>query len=136
MDPPEHCPDEIYDLMCTCWELEAGQRPSFLSLQQQLARVTQSSCTPSSSPIVPRKLIAAPNGELLWETGSCCFARSCGLDTLHLTSYFNNLDFEFHFQKVCKPNFCHDFWYVGVELQDGCQRAIAKAYKNKSQYCV
>lgn len=64
MDPPDHCPDAIYDLMCTCWEIEPNQRPTFLSLQQQLARVPQDSSTPGSSPMIPRKLSHAPNGEL------------------------------------------------------------------------
>lgn len=26
---PEHCPDDIYDLMISCWDLNAGKRPSF-----------------------------------------------------------------------------------------------------------
>lgn len=67
MDPPDHCPDEIYDLMCVCWELEPGRRPSFPSIQTQLAQAAaqDSGGTPSRSPVVMRKALGVPNGELV-----------------------------------------------------------------------
>ena len=38
MDPPEGCPTGIYDIMCSCWEMEPNDRPSFPSLQQMLSQ--------------------------------------------------------------------------------------------------
>ena len=38
MDPPDGCPDDIYDIMCCCWDMEPSERPSFPSLQQMLSK--------------------------------------------------------------------------------------------------
>ncbi|XP_027205608.2 tyrosine-protein kinase transmembrane receptor Ror2-like [Dermatophagoides pteronyssinus] len=42
---PESCPDQIYDLMKTCWQSEPSTRPSFESLEFSL----KDFCLPSSS---------------------------------------------------------------------------------------
>ncbi len=64
MDPPDNCPDEMYDLMCVCWEIEPGSRPSFTSLRHQLTKSFQeTSETPTPSPMVARKTIPMPNGK-------------------------------------------------------------------------
>lgn len=62
MDPPDHCPDSVYDLMCLCWEMEPRQRPSFLTLQEQLAKVPQGTGTPGNSPMLTRRPMPVPNG--------------------------------------------------------------------------
>ena len=38
MDPPDGCPDNIYDIMCHCWEMEPNERPDFPRLKDLLAR--------------------------------------------------------------------------------------------------
>ena len=38
MDPPDGCPDNIYDIMCHCWEIEPHERPDFVRLRELLAR--------------------------------------------------------------------------------------------------
>ena len=38
MDPPDSCPDNIYDIMCHCWEMEPNERPDFPRLRDLLAR--------------------------------------------------------------------------------------------------
>lgn len=35
MPKPSHCNDALYDIMCSCWEEEATQRPEFSTLKKQ-----------------------------------------------------------------------------------------------------
>ena len=63
MDPPDICPDEIYDLMCMCWEIEPDQRPTFFYLRQELARSFRESRTPQPSPLLLRRHAPVINGK-------------------------------------------------------------------------
>ena len=45
MDPPDGCPTGIYDIMCSCWEMEPNDRPTFLSLQQMLSQSFSELCS-------------------------------------------------------------------------------------------
>lgn len=36
MNPPENCPEEIYELMKLCWDLRQDKRPIFSFLKSQL----------------------------------------------------------------------------------------------------
>ena len=38
MDPPDGCPDNMYDIMCHCWEMEPHERPDFVRLRELLTR--------------------------------------------------------------------------------------------------
>ena len=38
MDPPDGCPDGVYDLMTECWSLERKARPTFVAVREMLAR--------------------------------------------------------------------------------------------------
>ena len=32
MEPPENCPQVVYDLMTQCWERDPGNRPTFANI--------------------------------------------------------------------------------------------------------
>ena len=38
MDPPEGCPEGIYDIMTDCWCYEPSGRPPFFAIKSMLAR--------------------------------------------------------------------------------------------------
>ena len=38
MPRPAHCPNELYRLMCQCWQQEPGQRPRFADIHSYLQR--------------------------------------------------------------------------------------------------
>ena len=40
MDPPDGCPDEIYQIMRDCWAADPDQRPNFVTIEKQLYQVT------------------------------------------------------------------------------------------------
>ena len=75
MDPPEGCPDGIYDIMTECWALDPQLRPNFYILNKLLAKsfgkliftfyliiifclLSGESRTPYSSPIPARRALA------------------------------------------------------------------------------
>lgn len=58
MDPPEGCPDGIYDIMTECWALDPQLRPNFYILNKLLAKSFGESRTPYSSPIPARRALA------------------------------------------------------------------------------
>uniref|UniRef100_A0A8C5TX47 Tyrosine-protein kinase n=1 Tax=Malurus cyaneus samueli TaxID=2593467 RepID=A0A8C5TX47_9PASS len=39
LDPPEQCPEEVYQLMQRCWEYEPHKRPSFSTIHQDLIAI-------------------------------------------------------------------------------------------------
>ncbi|XP_005166438.1 tyrosine-protein kinase Fes/Fps isoform X1 [Danio rerio] len=41
MPAPNNCPDEIYTLMCQCWQYDPRKRPSFLKLKADLGALCQ-----------------------------------------------------------------------------------------------
>ena len=36
MEPPENCPQAVYDLMMQCWERDPGNRPKFDKILTEL----------------------------------------------------------------------------------------------------
>ena len=36
MQPPDDCPDSVFDVMLKCWELNPTKRPTFSSIQRRL----------------------------------------------------------------------------------------------------
>ncbi|XP_070539505.1 platelet-derived growth factor receptor beta-like [Ptychodera flava] len=43
MEQPENCPREIYEIMYSCWQSSAKDRPSFTQLREQLERILEDS---------------------------------------------------------------------------------------------
>ncbi|XP_030137000.4 tyrosine-protein kinase Fes/Fps isoform X2 [Taeniopygia guttata] len=39
LDPPEQCPEEVYQLMQRCWEYDPRKRPSFCTIHQDLIAI-------------------------------------------------------------------------------------------------
>ncbi|XP_039933144.1 tyrosine-protein kinase Fes/Fps isoform X1 [Hirundo rustica] len=39
LDPPEQCPEEVYQLMQRCWEYDPHKRPSFSTIHQDLVAI-------------------------------------------------------------------------------------------------
>ncbi|NXI75373.1 FES kinase, partial [Rhipidura dahli] len=39
LDPPEQCPEEVYQLMQRCWEYDPCKRPSFSTIHQELIAI-------------------------------------------------------------------------------------------------
>lgn len=39
LDPPEQCPEEVYQLMQRCWEYDPHKRPSFSTIHQDLIAI-------------------------------------------------------------------------------------------------
>ncbi|NXV06858.1 FES kinase, partial [Cettia cetti] len=39
LDPPEQCPEEVYQLMKRCWEYDPHKRPSFSTIHQDLVAI-------------------------------------------------------------------------------------------------
>ncbi|NXL99051.1 FES kinase, partial [Tyrannus savana] len=39
LDPPEQCPEEVYQLMQRCWEYDPHKRPSFSTIHQELIAI-------------------------------------------------------------------------------------------------
>ncbi|NXT46836.1 FES kinase, partial [Pluvianellus socialis] len=39
LDPPEQCPEEVYQLMQRCWEYDPRKRPSFSTIHQELIAI-------------------------------------------------------------------------------------------------
>ena len=46
MDPPDHCPDEIWQIITECWDADPDHRPSAAELFEELDEVTVSVCSP------------------------------------------------------------------------------------------
>ena len=42
LERPEHCPEEVYVIMRSCWEEEPRDRPMFKQLLAQLEKLVQS----------------------------------------------------------------------------------------------
>ena len=38
MDPPDNCPEEVYDIMCSCWNMDPDSRPCFVDLSKLLSK--------------------------------------------------------------------------------------------------
>ena len=41
MGQPQHCPNEVYQLMEDCWEADPVKRPSFAELRDSLQNILQ-----------------------------------------------------------------------------------------------
>lgn len=46
MEQPEGCPNEIYEMMLKCWDLNPMKRPTFRDLAEKLSKLKAS--TPSN----------------------------------------------------------------------------------------
>ena len=42
MDRPPYCPDEIYELMLSCWRVEPDERPTFTEICAQIMQLLES----------------------------------------------------------------------------------------------
>ena len=80
MDPPDGCPTGIYDIMCSCWEMEPNDRPTFLSLQQMLSQSFGELC---SSGVLqyflhqPHTQATYSEGKVAWVRGYFCTSTKC-----------------------------------------------------------
>ncbi len=41
LEKPSKCPQEVYELMLKCWQIEPNQRPSFVDLNHSLKQIAQ-----------------------------------------------------------------------------------------------
>lgn len=48
MEQPNTCPNELYEIMCLCWETDPVKRPFFSELVSQLERILQQKTVVSS----------------------------------------------------------------------------------------
>ena len=56
---PENCPNEVYELMRSCWQLDPNARPSFEELADSLQRCINELCHGS---YLASSVLALPSG--------------------------------------------------------------------------
>ena len=49
MEPPDYCPEEIYDCMEEAWELDPNKRPTFKEVAVRLEKIKNSMVQPELS---------------------------------------------------------------------------------------
>ncbi|KAK3578565.1 hypothetical protein CHS0354_025280 [Potamilus streckersoni] len=63
LDRPDNCPEELYTLMCKCWNFASEDRPAFFYLLQQLEQF-ESNCRSISEYLVPIRSTNSPMADV------------------------------------------------------------------------
>ncbi|KAH3745975.1 abelson tyrosine-protein kinase 1 [Pelomyxa schiedti] len=94
MPKPEGCPDAVYTLMKTCWDIEPSKRPTFENIVSTLEAIIQHGPDASSSHVIPSSNSSesvyssndtyqtpAPNSDLLSKTSTATTATATATAT-------------------------------------------------------
>ena len=60
LDQPENCPEEVFELMQSCWKLDPDDRPSFQELADSIQSCINGLC--QESDLANASMIALPYG--------------------------------------------------------------------------